>query len=77
MCYSADSVYDSDEHSRFTTEFLNSPSVLGVPEHCVVLKVGKPVILLRIFFAFRWTVEWRSAYCYRGSEQTNCLRSPL
>ena len=47
VCYSADSVYDSDNHSRFPTEFLNSLSVPGVPEHCLVLKVGMPVILLR------------------------------
>ena len=47
MCYSADEVYDSDDKTRYPPEYLNSLSVAGVPEHCLVLKVGMPIILLR------------------------------
>ena len=47
VCYSADSVYDADDHARFPTEFLNSLSVPGIPEHCLILKIGMPVMLLR------------------------------
>ena len=46
-CYSADSVYDSADECRFPREFLNSLTLPGVPEHCLVLKIGMPVILLR------------------------------
>ena len=47
LCYSADEVYDSDDKTRYPPEYLNSLSVAGVPEHCLILKVGMPVILLR------------------------------
>merc|ERR1712226_1768187 len=46
-CYSADSVYDSADECRFPREFLNSLTLPGVPEHCLVLKIGMPVIFLR------------------------------
>ena len=47
LCYSVDEVYDQDDQTRYPPEYLNSLSVAGVPEHCLVLKVGMPVILLR------------------------------
>ena len=47
MWYSADEVYDSDDKTRYPPEYLNSLSVAVVPEHCLVLKVGMPIILLR------------------------------
>ena len=47
VCYSADRVYDPEDDCRYPVEFLNSLSVPGVPGHCLVLKRGMPVILLR------------------------------
>ena len=47
LCYSAEEVYDSDDKTKFALEYLNSLSVTGVPDHCLILKVAMPVILLR------------------------------
>ena len=47
VCYSADTAYDPDDSCRYPVEFLNSLSVPGIPDHCLVLKTGMPVILLR------------------------------
>ena len=47
ICYSADSVYDLEDNCRYPVEFLDNLSVPGVPDHCLVLKRGMPVILLR------------------------------
>ena len=47
VCYSADSVFDSEDDCRYPVEFLNSLSVPGLPDHILNLKTGMPVILLR------------------------------
>ena len=50
--YSSDSVSDTDvdfnfDESLYTTEFLNSIRMSGVPHHELVLKVGAPIMCLR------------------------------
>ncbi|CAH1102888.1 unnamed protein product [Psylliodes chrysocephalus] len=44
---SSDTMIDEGESVNFTTEFLNSLNVPGMPLHCLKLKIGSPVILLR------------------------------
>jgi ATP-dependent DNA helicase PIF1 len=43
---SRDSVTD-DHQQAFPTEYLNGISASGLPEHCIQLKIGMPVMLLR------------------------------
>lgn len=43
VCYSVDTVVDSEDAVQYPTEFLNSL----IPSHKLVLKVGAPIILLR------------------------------
>ena len=50
--YSSDTVSDTDvdfnfDESLYTTEFLNSIRMSGVPHHELVLKVGAPIMCLR------------------------------
>nr|XP_042913409.1 uncharacterized protein LOC122273401 [Parasteatoda tepidariorum] len=45
---SVDAVCDPIEAANFPTEFLNSLDLPGIPPHNLVLRVGSPVILLRI-----------------------------
>lgn len=51
MCLSADSITPSHSHPsdymRYPMELLNSIKVPGLPNHCLRLKVGVPVILLK------------------------------
>lgn len=51
VCLSADSISPSHSHPsdymRYPPEYLNSIKVLGLPNHCLRLKVGVPVILLK------------------------------
>ena len=44
---SADKMVQSKDAKIVPTEFLNSHTPSGCPEHCIVLKVGTPIILLR------------------------------
>jgi hypothetical protein len=45
---SADSVEMGDDHAMaINIEFLNTITLAGMPPHCLALKVGVPVILLR------------------------------
>jgi ATP-dependent DNA helicase PIF1 len=44
--YSFDKAED-DTHSFYPLEFLNSLNVSGLPPHCLRLKIGCPIILLR------------------------------
>jgi ATP-dependent DNA helicase PIF1 len=51
--YSSDSIYDSTaNHSTmetlYPTEFLHTLSINGLPNHVLHLKIGVPVMLLRI-----------------------------
>ena len=45
--YSIDTVEDIDDSTMFPTEFLNSLSLPGLPEHELHLKINTIVILLR------------------------------
>jgi hypothetical protein len=46
--FSADSIVETEQNNNFfTTEYLNSISVSGVPPHKLVLKIGCPIMLLR------------------------------
>jgi ATP-dependent DNA helicase PIF1 len=45
--FSADSIADDDNSSEYTTEFLNSLNVSGLPPHKLILKKNAPIILLR------------------------------
>ncbi|GJX10307.1 uncharacterized protein Tco_0200166, partial [Tanacetum coccineum] len=52
VCYSSDSVSDVDidfnfNESLYTTEFLNTIKMSGIPHHKLVLKNGAPVMCLR------------------------------
>ena len=52
VCYSSDTVTDVDDdfnynESLYTTEFLNSIKMSGVPHHKLVLKVGAPIMCMR------------------------------
>nr|GEU48449.1 hypothetical protein [Tanacetum cinerariifolium] len=52
VCYSSDSVSDVDidfnfNESLYTTEFLNTIKMSGIPHHKLVLKIGAPVMCLR------------------------------
>ena len=44
---SADELGHSEDLQRFNIEFLNSLSPTGFPPHCLQLKAGMPVMLLR------------------------------
>ena len=45
--YSADSVGVDDNPQLYPTEFLNTQACNGIPPHCLTLKIGVPIILLR------------------------------
>ncbi|GJU99339.1 ATP-dependent DNA helicase PIF1-like protein, partial [Tanacetum coccineum] len=52
VCYSSDTVTDVDidfnySEALYTTEFLNSIRMSGIPHHKLVLKVGAPVMCMR------------------------------
>nr|GEZ33902.1 ATP-dependent DNA helicase PIF1-like [Tanacetum cinerariifolium] len=52
VCYSSDSVSDVDidfnfNESLYTTEFLNTIKMSGIPHYKLVLKIGAPVMCLR------------------------------
>ena len=47
MYLSADSILENDHQEAIPTEYLNSLSVSGLPDHQLELKVGAPVMLLR------------------------------
>ncbi len=47
MCTSADSTVDQDDATRFPTEYLNTLNTAGMPPHCLALKEGMPLLLLR------------------------------
>ena len=44
---SADKMVQSSDAKIIPTEFLNSHTPSGCPEHCIILKIGTPIILLR------------------------------
>jgi ATP-dependent DNA helicase PIF1 len=44
---SADSILEHDHQDAIPTEYLNSLSVSGLPDHQLELKIGAPVMLLR------------------------------
>ena len=46
VCNSADFTVDPDDVTRFTTEFLNSITPVGIPPHRLILKIGSPLMLL-------------------------------
>jgi len=45
--HSVDTCEEESEHLRYSTEFMNSLSPSGIPQHELVLKVGAPIMLLR------------------------------
>ena len=48
VCYrSIDTVVNETDVLNYTTEFLNSIEMSGVPQHTLSLKIGAPIILLR------------------------------
>ncbi|XP_017462181.1 PREDICTED: uncharacterized protein LOC108355534, partial [Rhagoletis zephyria] len=48
---SVDSAMNQDDAVNYPVEFLNSMEPLGMPPHCLNLKVGSSIILLRNFNA--------------------------
>lgn len=51
VCYSSNSMLDIDvdfnyDESLYTTEFLNTIRMSGIPHHKLVLKVGAPIMCL-------------------------------
>ena len=44
---SADSILEQDHQEAIPSEYLNSLSVSGLPDHQLELKIGAPVMLLR------------------------------
>ena len=44
---SADSILENDHHDAIPSEYLNSMSISGLPDHDLKLKIGAPVMLLR------------------------------
>ena len=47
MYLSADSILEQDHQGAIPSEYLNSMSVSGLPDHTLELKIGAPVMLLR------------------------------
>jgi hypothetical protein len=47
VCTSADSTANDDDATRFPSEYLNSLSPAGMPQHRLCLKEGMPLMLLR------------------------------
>ena len=45
--YLVATVMDREEAVHYPTEFLNSLTPPGIPQHKLILKVGSPIILLR------------------------------
>ena len=45
--FSADSIRDVDDPSKYPVEFLNTVAISGLPPHKLALKVGAPVLLMR------------------------------
>ena len=45
--FSADTIQDHEDHSRFPTEYLNKFNLSGIPPHKLDLFVGCPIILLK------------------------------
>ena len=45
--YSVDTVVDREESVHYQTEFLNSLTPPGIPQHKLILKVGFPIIFQR------------------------------
>ena len=62
---SADTVAEDDLRNVYPTEFLNSITLSGMPQHPMTLKVGAPGMLLRNLKSgsWQWFEEWYMVYC--------------
>ena len=60
---SIDSVSNDDQAAIYPLEFLNSINISGLPLHELKLKIGAPIMPLRILVKFRTLRKKKTVLC--------------